>query len=174
MSKHQLVVTGPGTGHVQGNAVVFTIARAFRRFVVDGGYLASGFLRGELYILCTSLKHRKRETIFLFCFTLSCYPTYDLAGISFDVDLSQACRWVEQWLPILTRVLEREAVLPAKDVASGTKFLKLFHEVTEIYLDGTERPVQRPVEVERQKACFSGKKRHTVENLIVSDEHKRC
>jgi len=47
--------------------------------------------------------------------------------------------------------------LPAKEVASGTVFLKIFNEVTEIYIDGTERPVQRPVEVERQKACYSGK-----------------
>jgi len=114
------------------------------------------------------------EKLFFILFYLKCYPTYDLAGISFDVDRSQACRWVDEWLPILTRVLGREAVLPAKEVASGTEFSKIFHEVAEIYIDGTERPVQRPVEIERQKACYSGKKkRHTVENLIVSDEHKR-
>ncbi len=90
------------------------------------------------------------------------------------MDRYQACRWVEQWLPTLTRVLEREAVLPAKEITSGKEFSGLFHEVTEIYIDGTERPVQRTVEVERQKACYSGKKkRHTLENLIVSDEHKR-
>ena len=114
------------------------------------------------------------EKLFFILFYLKCYPTYDLAGISFDVDRSQACRWVEQWLPILTRVLEREAVLPAREIASGTEFLKLFHEVTEIYIDGTERPVQRPVDDERQKGCFSGKqKRPTVKNLIVNDEHKK-
>ena len=114
------------------------------------------------------------EKLFFILFYLKCYPTYDLAGISFDVDRSQACRWVEQWLAILTRVLEREAVLPAKEIASGTEISKLFHEVTEIHIDGTERPVQRPVEIERQKACYSGKKkRHTVKNLIISDEHKR-
>jgi len=114
------------------------------------------------------------EKLFFILFYLKCYPTYDLAGICFDVDRSQACRWVEEWLPILTRVLEREAVLPAKEVTSSTEFSEIFHEVTELYIDGTERPVQRPVEVERQKACYSGKKkRHTVENLIVSDEHKR-
>ena len=90
------------------------------------------------------------------------------------MDRSQACRWVEEWLPILTRVLGREAVLPAKGIASVKEFIDKFHEVTELYIDGTERPVQRPIEVERQKACYSGKKkRHTIENLIVSDEHKR-
>ncbi len=115
-----------------------------------------------------------REKLFFILFYLKCYPTYDLAGISFDVDRSQACRWVEQWLPILTRALGGEVVLPAKGIASGAEFKEKFHEVTEIYIDGTERPVQRPVDVERQKACYSGKKkRHTKKNLIVSDERKK-
>ena len=114
------------------------------------------------------------EKLFFILFYLKCYPTYDLAGISFDVDRSQACRWVEQWLPILTRGLEREAALPAKEVPRDNEFSELFHGVAEIYIDGTERPVQRPVEIERQKACYSGKKkRHTVKNLIVNDQHER-
>ena len=76
----------------------------------------------------TYLKHSQRETVFIL-FYLKCCPTYDLAGISFDVDRSQASRWVEQWLAILSRVLEREAVLPAKEVTRGTEFSELFHEV---------------------------------------------
>ncbi len=64
--------------------------------------------------------------------------------------------------------------MPSREIASDTEFSKRFHGVTEIYLDGTERPVQKPVDDARQKECYSGKKkRHTVNNLIVNDEHKK-
>jgi hypothetical protein len=90
------------------------------------------------------------------------------------VDRSQACRWVEEWLPILKKVLARERVLPLRGRLSEEKNSYLFQDITELYLDGTERPVQRPVEYEQQKACYSGKKkRHTRKDLILNDDRKR-
>ena len=38
-------------------------------------------------------------------------------------------------------------------------------------LDGVERPIRRPKSAQRQRACYSGrKKRHTVKNLIVEEK----
>lgn len=34
----------------------------------------------------------------------------------------------------------------------------------DILLDGTERPIERPQDSDRQKSCYSGKKNHSVKN----------
>ncbi|MCP4261374.1 MAG: IS5/IS1182 family transposase, partial [Planctomycetes bacterium] len=118
--------------------------------------------------------HGAKEKLFYILYYLKCYPTYDLAGLCFDVDRSQACRWVEELLPILRKVLAREQVLPLRGGLSEEEYSYLFQGLTDLYMDGTERPVQRPVEHEHQKACYSGKKkRHTRKNLILNDERKR-
>jgi len=49
-------------------------------------------------------------------------------------------------------------------------FLKTFPEAREIFIDGTERPIQRQEARQKRKAHYFGKKhRHTGKNLIISD-----
>jgi hypothetical protein len=55
-----------------------------------------------------------RAKLFFLLFYLKCYPTFDVAGILFEVDRSRACRWVGAWLPLLETVLGQAAVLPAR------------------------------------------------------------
>lgn len=57
---------------------------------------------------------------------------------------------------------------------SVKEFFEAFPEAKEIFLDGTERPIQRPKDTARQTANYSGKKkRHTGKNLILSDRKRR-
>jgi DDE superfamily endonuclease/Helix-turn-helix of DDE superfamily endonuclease len=115
-----------------------------------------------------------RAKLFFLLFYLKCYPTFDVAGILFEVDRSRACRWVGEWLPLLEAVLGRAAVLPARQLRSVEEFLQRFPEVQDLFVDGTERPTQRPQQARRQRARYSGKKkRHTVKNVIGSDATKR-
>jgi DDE superfamily endonuclease/Helix-turn-helix of DDE superfamily endonuclease len=115
-----------------------------------------------------------RAKLFFLLFYLKCYPTFDVAGILFEVDRSRACRWVGAWLPLLETVLGRAAVLPARQIRSVEEFLQRFPEVRDLFLDGTERPTQRPQQARRQRARYSGKKkRHTVKNVIGNDATKR-
>ena len=52
-------------------------------------------------------------------------------------------------------------------------FFKAFPEAREVFIDGTERPIQRPKDKERQKANYSGKKkRHTRKNLVIIEKIK--
>ena len=116
---------------------------------------------------------RAEEKLFFIWYDLKTYPTYDVASIHVGVNRSQVCRWVETLLPLLERTLGREAVLPARRIARVEEFLRITQDVTDIFIDGTERPVQRPIDVERRKACYSGrKKRHTKKNIVVNDERK--
>ena len=51
-------------------------------------------------------------------------------------------------------------------------FLALGPGIKDLFLDGTERPVQRPLK--NQKKKYSGKKRgHTRKNSIISDEQRK-
>ena len=41
-------------------------------------------------------------------------------------------------------------------------------------IDGTERPIQRPQDQQKQKSHYSGKKkRHTRQHLILTDRERR-
>jgi len=115
-----------------------------------------------------------RAKLFFILLYLKCYPTFDVAGLLFEVDRSRACRWVGEWLPLLEAVLGRAAVLPARQIRSVAEFLQRFPEVQDLFVDGTERPTQRPQKAARQRARYSGKKkRHTVKNIIGNDAAKR-
>jgi len=112
--------------------------------------------------------------LFFIVFSRKCYPTFDLAGLVFEVERSRACRWVGDWLPLLEAVLGRAAVLPARQIRSVEEFLQRFPEVHDLFLEGTERPTQRPQQARRQRARYSGKKkRHTVKKVIGNDATKR-
>lgn len=50
----------------------------------------------------------------------------------------------------------------------------MFPEARKVFIDGTERPIQRPKNSKQQKDKYSGKKkRHTVKNIIIVDKRRR-
>jgi len=105
---------------------------------------------------------------------LKAYPTYDVMGVLFGADRSRCCRWIQQFLPVLETTLGRKAVLPKRQIRSVEEFIELFPEVKDTFIDGSERPTQRPKDLHRRKKQYSGKKKRTTrKNIITSDEHKR-
>lgn len=114
------------------------------------------------------------DKLFFILFYLKCYPTFDLAGLLYGVDRSQAQRWVKALLPELETVLGWQAVLPQRRIGSIEEFIQRFPAVKDVFIDGTERPVQRPQQAKVQREFYSGKQHeHTLKNLIVSDEDLR-
>jgi len=115
-----------------------------------------------------------RWKLFFILFYLKVYPTYDLAGFFFGTDKCQPCRWVQMFLPVLERVLGRRCALPKRKICSVEEFLAFFPDVADLFLDGTERRVQRPQSAKKQKNCYSGKKKtHTRKNIVATDKDKR-
>ena len=103
-----------------------------------------------------------------------CYPTYDVAGFFYDRDRANVKRGKDNWTPILEAALGKKLVLPKRQIRSVEEFLEIFPEAKEVFIDGTERPIQRPKDRAKQKCNYSGKKkRHTRKNLIVSNRKKR-
>ena len=106
------------------------------------------------------------EKLIYILFYFKCYPTFDLAGILFDLDRSQANRWMHRLQKILEKALGRKMALPKRKLRTMQEFIESFPEVKRVILDGTERPIQRSKDQEKQKQDYSGKKkRHTRTHL---------
>lgn len=101
------------------------------------------------------------------------YPTQVAQGFFFGISQGQACTWIHYLTPLLNQALGHEQQLPARQPATVTQVLTTCPGLTFI-IDGTERPIQRPKDADRQRKYYSGKKkRHTVKNIIVTDKGTR-
>ncbi|MBD0310468.1 MAG: transposase [Microcoleus sp. T1-bin1] len=115
-----------------------------------------------------------QDKLFFILFYFKCYPTFDLAGIIFDMHRSQAHEWMHRLQLILEQTLGEKMVLPERKLDSIEAFLERFPEVKRVMIDGTERPIARPQEPQAQQSNYSGKKkRHTRKHLAAVDETKR-
>lgn len=113
------------------------------------------------------------DKLFFILFYVKCYPTFDVAGVLFEVHRSQPHRWVHTLLPLLEQTLGEAVVLPARKIDEVAAFFERFPQVQNLFIDGQERPTQRPQQAAAQQAHYSGKKkRHTRKNIVVSDEHR--
>jgi len=97
------------------------------------------------------------------------YITYTLAGFLFDLDQSNICRDIQK-----IEGLIRQCVPIPQKTYQITKRLKTSDEVEKYFpgflafTDCTEQQIPRPVDRERRKIFYSGKKkRHTVKNQIT-------
>jgi hypothetical protein len=115
-----------------------------------------------------------QDKLFYILFYLKCYPTFDLAGLLFDIDRAQAHYWMHRLQPILEDALGEKKVLPERKLNSIEEFIERFEGVERVMIDGTERPIQRPQDAEPQKLNYSGKKRrHTRKHLAAVDQRRR-
>lgn len=113
------------------------------------------------------------QKLFFVLFYFKCYPTFDLLGLLFDFNRADALRAVRRLTKILEKTLGRKMVLPKREIHSPEELFMLFPETKDILVDGTERPIQRPKNKDKQKRNYSGKKKtHTRKNLIIADKDK--
>jgi hypothetical protein len=118
--------------------------------------------------------HQPQDKLFYILFYFKCYPTFDLAGLLFDLDRAQAHYWMHRLQPLLEATLGEKMALPERKLRSLDEFVERFAGVERVMIDGTERPIQRPQDPEQQKRHYSGKKkRHTRQHLAAVDQRKR-
>lgn len=106
---------------------------------------------------------------------LKVYPTYDLFGMLTDRARSKCCESVQKFLPILERVLGKACVLPKRKISSMKEFIGAFgSDVKDLFIDGSERVINRPKNAKQQRKLYSGKKKkHTKKNIVCADEKRR-
>lgn len=105
---------------------------------------------------------------------LKIYPTYDVMGLLTDRQRTRCCDSIKLLLPVLEMALGRKLALPKRKITSVEEFLVRFPEVKDVFLDGTERKVQKPRNLKRRKRLYSGKQKTTTrKSLVLSDEKRR-
>lgn len=88
-------------------------------------------------------------------------------GVLFGISQPKANMWIHCLHPVLNLALEHLNALPARymedvNFENGQGIL--------YFQDGTERPIQRPSDYEKQKTFYSGKKKqHTIKNNTLSN-----
>ena len=97
------------------------------------------------------------------------YITYTLAGFLFDLDQSNICRDIQK----IEKLIRKCLPIPQK-IYNITKRLKTPDEVEKYFpgflalIDSTEQQIPRPVDKNRRKEYYSGKKKkHSIKNQLM-------
>lgn len=115
-----------------------------------------------------------RAKLFFILFYIKTYPTFDVLGCLFGKSSGRSCEAVHLYLEILEHGLGKKIQFPERRIKSVEELFEKFPEAKDIFIDGTERPIQRPKRGKANKRTYSGKKKtHTRKNVVISDEHKR-
>src|SRR5271157_2219425 len=96
------------------------------------------------------------------------YPVQMAQGFFFGMGQPQANDWIHRLSPVLRAALGYDVQLPARTPKDIKAVLEACPGL-EFILDGTERPIRRPQDQARQKANYSGKKKHhTRKNNVIT------
>jgi hypothetical protein len=113
------------------------------------------------------------DKLLFILFYFKFYPVQVVQGYFFGMGQPQANEWIHRLTPVLNEALGYEQQLPARQ-ARDVKTVLAACPGLEFIIDGTERPIRRPKDKDRQRQHYSGKKkRHTVKNNVVSDKRTR-
>lgn len=66
---------------------------------------------------------RVEDKLFFILLYFKCYPTFDVAGVLFDLHRSRAHRWMLRLQPLLETVLGKKMVLPERKLESVEEFI---------------------------------------------------
>ena len=99
------------------------------------------------------------DCLFFTLFQLKNGLCYDNLGLLVGTDAANAQRNFEKHLSILSQILEKLGVMPIRNFKDLDKFKQIFSKETELIIDATEHPTERPKDNEKQKDKYSGKKR---------------
>jgi len=106
-------------------------------------------------------------------FYFKIYPVQEVQGYFFGMAQTQAGEWIHRLTPILNQALGYEKQLPARKAQDIEQVLANCPGL-EFIIDGTERPIRRPKNKDRQKEYYSGKKkRHVVKNNVVTEKRTK-
>ena len=83
-------------------------------------------------------------------------PLQEYIAALFGMSQPQANAWIHRLCGLLHEALRRAGLVPPR---SDEPLKGVIEGVEEVWLDGTERPIQRPGDYHVQKAYYSGKKK---------------
>src|SRR3982751_945628 len=78
-------------------------------------------------------------------------------GATYEMSQPQANLWIHLLLMLLRKTLKSAGELPERRAG---KIKEVLRQTDQVFMDGTERDIQRPGDLEEQKEHYSGKKKH--------------
>lgn len=115
-----------------------------------------------------------KDKLFFTLLYYKTYPTFDVLGFWFGKSRGRSCEAIHFYTKVAERALGYALVLPLRKIATTEEFMEAFPDVKDLFLDGTERRIERPKDKKRNRRMYSGKKKaHTRKFVVVSDEKKR-
>lgn len=115
-----------------------------------------------------------RAKLFFILFYIKTYPTFDVLGCLYGKSSGRSCEAAHLYLAVLQKTLGKKIQFPERKIRSIEELLEKFPEVKDVFIDSTERPIQRPKRGKANKRTYSGKKKaHTRKSIVIADEHKR-
>ena len=114
-----------------------------------------------------------RDQVLLTVIWLRLYPTQDVLGYFFGVSQSAVSHYIDHALPVLEQAGRDTMRLPDPGRKRRPGLSKLLEEMPEIMvvIDSFEQKVQRPLNKDKQKSYYSGKKKQpTLKSQVAVDE----
>jgi hypothetical protein len=97
-----------------------------------------------------------------------------LHGLQFGLSQPQTNYWIHRLLPVLQMSLSELGMKPERNGLKVSETIQAREGGANLSLDATERELQRPVNKEKQKEKYSGKKKtHTDKNLLLVNENTK-
>ena len=104
---------------------------------------------------------------------LKLYPTYDALSVLADHCRSKCGDSVKLLLRVLEMTLGRKLVLPKRYGRPLEEIFRDHPELKDIFIDGTERRVQKPKNLKKRNKLYSGKKKATTRKTVVLSDEKK-
>lgn len=113
------------------------------------------------------------QKLFLILLYIKCYPTFRVMEFFIGLDFTRCNRWILILRKTLSATLQKELVMPARKINSPEEFLRKFPQIKDVFVDGTERRVNKPKKIKTRNKLYSGKKKtFTSKHVVLVDENK--
>lgn len=107
-----------------------------------------------------------QDKMFFILVYLKTNPLQELHAIQFEMTQPQANRWIHLLSEILRRTLKTLGELPDRN---SKRLIHILQGCEEVLLDGTERPIQRPLD----EHAIVVKKTHSIKNNLLCTNNLR-
>ena len=101
-------------------------------------------------------------------------PLQTLHGLQFGLSQTQVNYWVHRLLPVLQMSMSEMGMKPVRKGEEVAEAIEASEGGANLSLEAAERLLQRPVNDEKQREKYSGKRKtHTDKNLLLVNENTR-
>ena len=93
-------------------------------------------------------------------------------GLQFGLSQGRVNYWVHRLLPLLQQALAEMGMKPERNGKKVAEIIEAVEGGANLSIDASERELQRPVNIKKQKEKYSGKKKtHTDKNVLLVNEN---